>query len=65
MRASLGAERIGLPPEECVFLDDLGANLKPARALGMATIKVVEPRAALQELARLAGLPLDQEPAAP
>ena len=29
---ALGAERIGLPPEECVFVDDLGFNLKPAGA---------------------------------
>jgi putative hydrolase of the HAD superfamily len=61
----LTCHRLGVSPTECVFLDDLGANLKSARALGMATIKVVEPRTALQELARLVGLPLDQEPAAP
>lgn len=35
----LGAERIGLPPEACVFVDDLGGNLKPARAMGMLTIR--------------------------
>jgi epoxide hydrolase-like predicted phosphatase len=34
----LVAERIGLPPEACVFVDDLPGNLKPARALGMATV---------------------------
>lgn len=34
----LGAERIGLPPEACVFVDDLPGNLKPARAMGMATV---------------------------
>ncbi len=34
----LAAERLGLPPEACVFVDDLPGNLKPARALGMATI---------------------------
>jgi putative hydrolase of the HAD superfamily len=34
----LGAERIGLPPDECVFVDDLPGNLKPARAMGMATV---------------------------
>ena len=33
----LAAERLGLPPEACVFVDDLPGNLKPARALGMAT----------------------------
>lgn len=35
---ALGAERIGLPPGECVFVDDLPGNLKPARAMGMATV---------------------------
>jgi len=35
---ALGAERIGLPPEDCVFVDDLPGNLKPARAMGMATV---------------------------
>jgi len=36
-----------------VFLDDLGINLKPAAAMGMATIKVVDPDTALGELAEL------------
>ena len=43
---------------ESVFLDDLGINLKPARAMGMHTIKVVDPDAALDELAALTGLDL-------
>jgi beta-phosphoglucomutase-like phosphatase (HAD superfamily) len=34
----LAAERLGLPPAGCVYVDDLGGNLKPARALGMATV---------------------------
>jgi epoxide hydrolase-like predicted phosphatase len=34
----LAAERTGLPPERCVYVDDIGGNLKPARALGMATV---------------------------
>jgi epoxide hydrolase-like predicted phosphatase len=34
----LAAERIGLRPRECVYVDDLPGNLKPARALGMATV---------------------------
>ena len=33
-------QRLNVLPDECVFLDDLGINLKPARALGMHTIKV-------------------------
>jgi putative hydrolase of the HAD superfamily len=35
---SLAAERLGVAPEECVFVDDLPGNLKPAAALGMATV---------------------------
>jgi len=31
-------ERLGQPPEACVFVDDLPGNLKPARAIGMATV---------------------------
>jgi putative hydrolase of the HAD superfamily len=42
-----------------VFLDDIGANLKSARALGMHTIRVVGPDAALQELGEVLGFPLD------
>jgi epoxide hydrolase-like predicted phosphatase len=34
----LAAERLGLSPGACVFVDDLPGNLKPARALGMATV---------------------------
>jgi putative hydrolase of the HAD superfamily len=34
-----------------VFLDDLGINLKPAAAMGMATVKVTDPLVALEELA--------------
>jgi len=49
---------LGVPPERAVFLDDIGANLKPARALGMHTIKVDSPEQALAELERAVGLPL-------
>jgi putative hydrolase of the HAD superfamily len=51
-------ERLGVQPSECVFLDDLGVNLKPARALGMATIKVGDPATALAELADILGFSL-------
>jgi putative hydrolase of the HAD superfamily len=44
--------------EECVYLDDLGINLKPARQLGMRTIKVLDPAAALRELEAATGLEL-------
>jgi putative hydrolase of the HAD superfamily len=43
---------------DCAYLDDLGINLKPARALGMHTIKVAKPGAALAELSSLTGLEL-------
>jgi len=63
----LVCSRLDVRPDESVFLDDLGVNLKPARALGMATIKVGEPDAALAELAVLLGFPLsgDGEPTNP
>ena len=42
-------------PPECVFLDDLGINLKPAAAMGMRTIKVVDPVDALDQLWAILG----------
>jgi len=54
----LTCTRIGVTPGEAVFLDDLGTNLKPARALGMRTIKVADPSAAVTELAGVLGLDL-------
>jgi putative hydrolase of the HAD superfamily len=51
-------ERLGEPASACVFLDDLGMNLKPARAMGMTTIKVTEPTDALAELERTLGFAL-------
>jgi putative hydrolase of the HAD superfamily len=51
-------ERLGVNATEAVFLDDLGINLKPARAMGMTTIKVVDPDQALRELARALGFDL-------
>lgn len=54
----LACRLIGIMPAEAVFLDDIGTNLKSARALGMTTIKVDEPRAALRELELVVGLPL-------
>jgi putative hydrolase of the HAD superfamily len=54
----VACEKLGVEPVECVFLDDLGINLKPARALGMTTIKVVDPADALAELEAVVGFPL-------
>lgn len=55
----LVCDRLGISPTEAVFLDDLGVNLKPARAMGMTTIKVVDPDEALSELAAVLGFALD------
>lgn len=49
---------LGVQPEECVYLDDLGINLKPARALGMRTIKVGDPDVAIDELQAMVGIAL-------
>ncbi|QDO96446.1 HAD-IA family hydrolase [Ferrovibrio terrae] len=49
---------LGIQPGEAVFLDDLGINLKPAAAMGMTTIKVTDPDAALAELGRIIGMEL-------
>ena len=55
------SDAVGRPigASDCAYLDDLGINLKPARALGMRTIKVVDPGEALAQLAQLTGVPLD------
>jgi putative hydrolase of the HAD superfamily len=55
----LACEALGVTPEQSVFLDDLGVNLKPARALGMHTIKVTDADQALDELGRVLGLSFD------
>ena len=49
---------MGVAPEDCVYLDDLGINLKPARALGMRTIKVGDPDVAIAELEAMVGIAL-------
>lgn len=51
--------RLEVAPPDAVFLDDLGVNLKPARALGMTTIKVTDPDTALAELTAVLGFALD------
>ncbi len=53
-------EALQVTPEQSVFVDDLGINLKPARALGMRTVKVPfdNYRTAIDELAELTGLTL-------
>lgn len=51
-------ERLGLQPEECAFLDDIGSNLKSARQLGFVTIKVDDPVKALRQLEGVVGIEL-------
>ena len=52
---TLACEKGKVSPDEVVFLDDLGINLKPAKALGMKTIKVVKADDALKDLQNLLG----------
>jgi putative hydrolase of the HAD superfamily len=54
----LVCERLAVAPVEAVFLDDIGQNLKPARAMGIVTIKVDDPGRALAELERVLGIAL-------
>ncbi len=54
----LACERLGVAPDRTVFLDDLGINLKPARELGMRTIKVLDEDQAINALRDLTGLAL-------
>ncbi len=48
--------RMDIAPDTCVFLDDLGINLKPAKALGMTTIKVIEEDQAIKDLTKATGI---------
>jgi putative hydrolase of the HAD superfamily len=51
-------EALGIDPRHCVYLDDLGVNLKPAREMGMTTIKVLNAPQAIAELEAATGLVL-------
>ena len=55
---ALTCERLGVEPADAVFLDDIGANLKPARAMGMTTIKVDDTAQALRDLGAVLGFAL-------
>lgn len=54
----IACELAGVSPAECVFLDDLGINLKPARAMGMTTIKVTGAQQAIEALEGVLGIAL-------
>jgi putative hydrolase of the HAD superfamily len=51
----IACELLGVQPDECVFLDDLGVNLKPAAAMGMVTIKVSSEDQAIADLSSALG----------
>ncbi len=54
----LGAGAVGLSPEQCVFVDDLPANLEPAQALGMVALHHRDTASTISQLERLLGIPL-------
>lgn len=54
----LACREMGIEPARAAYLDDLGINCKPARALGMATVKVGDPEVALDELEAIVGFAL-------
>jgi len=56
----LALAQLQVAPDEAVFLDDLGINLKPARAMGMTTIRVGDPIDAISQLEEVLGIPLLQ-----
>jgi putative hydrolase of the HAD superfamily len=53
---ALMCEALDVEPKACVYLDDLGVNLKPAAAMGMTTIKVTDEASACAALADVTGL---------
>ncbi len=60
----MACEALGVEPAECVYLDDLGINCKPAAAIGMAAIKVSSGDQALADLEVVLGLAPGTLPAA-
>ena len=54
----IALDKLGVAAPECVYLDDLGVNLKPARAMGMTTIKVLDAESAVAELEEHVGVSL-------
>jgi|TARA_B100000029_G_scaffold295172_1_gene288489 putative hydrolase of the HAD superfamily len=49
----MSCDALKVSPDQCIYLDDLGINLKPAKELGMTTIKVIHPEDAIQEVRNL------------
>jgi putative hydrolase of the HAD superfamily len=54
-------DQLGVSPQACVYLDDLGINCKPASALGMTAIKVTSEAQLLSDLSKVVGMKLDGE----
>ena len=52
----MSCEALDVLPESCIYLDDLGINLKPARAIGMTTIKVTDPNIAVSQVKNFLGI---------
>ncbi len=57
----LGAERAGVSPADCVYVDDLPFNLTPAEEMGMAVVHHTDAAISVPELERLLGMPLSAE----
>jgi epoxide hydrolase-like predicted phosphatase len=55
----LTADRLDLVPSECVFVDDLVANVRGAAAVGMVGVHHIDAQSTVDELATLLGIPLD------
>jgi epoxide hydrolase-like predicted phosphatase len=49
----LAADKLGVTPEACVFVDDISSNLGPAQEVGMAVVHHVDPVRTIRELERL------------
>ena len=54
----LALDNLDVKADETIFLDDLGVNLKPARNMGITTIKVTSSETAIKELEKLVGFSL-------
>ena len=57
----MACRALSIDPKQALFIDDLGINLKPAKALGMTTIKVLNEAQALQDLSAALGLALPSQ----
>ncbi|MEO0883284.1 MAG: HAD-IA family hydrolase [Pseudomonadota bacterium] len=56
---ALMCEALDVDPKRCVYIDDLGINLKPARQMGMTTIKALDEDQILQDLSEVTGFAFD------